>query len=320
MQRTKLKAPFGWVGGKTQLARDIIDLIPQDHKTYIEVFGGAGSVLYQKEPSKLEVFNDINSELINLHRAIRNNPQNLSMYLNDLFISREIFNDIKKRKLKTTTKLYHINQYNENILFFMCKNLNQLDWETPDDFLNGKNLVDFIKKHPKFNIHQTNKLGRNLLFECLLNSVFPEKLVSFLIESNVDYTIKDKDGYNVLNLFSLMNFNQSSSKCFLKFTEKNDITNKNKFNDTCISNWLSFIKSDKHNQRNKTYYNWLNFTFENIQNEQISVNNKDYLINLLSEYTEIESPLLLSTIGFLKYKKLDEKLSSNTKKEKKIKL
>ena len=96
MQRTKLKAPFGWVGGKTQLARDIIDLIPQDHKTYIEVFGGAGSVLYQKEPSKLEVFNDINSELINLHRAIRNNPQSLSMYLNDLFISREIFDDIKK--------------------------------------------------------------------------------------------------------------------------------------------------------------------------------------------------------------------------------
>lgn len=100
MQRTKLKAPFGWVGGKTQLARDIIDLIPQDHKTYIEVFGGAGSVLYQKEPSKLEVFNDINSELVNLHRAIRNNPQSLSIYLNDLLISREIFNDIKSKHLR----------------------------------------------------------------------------------------------------------------------------------------------------------------------------------------------------------------------------
>ena len=100
MQRTKLKAPFGWVGGKTQLARDIIDLIPQDHKTYIEVFGGAGSVLYQKEPSKLEVFNDINSELINLHRAIRNNPQSLSIYLNDLLISREIFNDIKSKHIR----------------------------------------------------------------------------------------------------------------------------------------------------------------------------------------------------------------------------
>ena len=84
MQKTTLKAPFGWVGGKTKLDSDIIDLIPQDHNIYIEVFGGAGSVLYSKTPSKLEVFNDINSELINLHRAIRNNPQSLSMFLNDL--------------------------------------------------------------------------------------------------------------------------------------------------------------------------------------------------------------------------------------------
>lgn len=100
MQRTKLKAPFGWVGGKTQLAKDIIDLIPEDHRTYVEVFGGAGSVLYQKEPSRLEVFNDINSELINLHRIIRNNPQSLNMYLNDLPISRDIFQDIKTKTLK----------------------------------------------------------------------------------------------------------------------------------------------------------------------------------------------------------------------------
>lgn len=46
MQLTKLKAPFGWVGGKTKLAKDIIDLIPDNHSIYIEVFGGAASVLY----------------------------------------------------------------------------------------------------------------------------------------------------------------------------------------------------------------------------------------------------------------------------------
>ncbi len=37
MQSTKLKAPFGWVGGKSKLAKDIIALIPE-HKLYIEVF------------------------------------------------------------------------------------------------------------------------------------------------------------------------------------------------------------------------------------------------------------------------------------------
>ncbi len=99
MQITKLKAPFGWVGGKSRLAKDIVSLMP-NHTTYIEVFGGALSVLYTKERSKVEIVNDINSELINLHRAIRNNPQTLQMYLNQLFISRELFKEIKKEKLK----------------------------------------------------------------------------------------------------------------------------------------------------------------------------------------------------------------------------
>ncbi|PLY08884.1 MAG: DNA methyltransferase [Arcobacter sp.] len=105
MQSTKLKAPFGWVGGKSKLAKDIIDLIPQDHKIYIEVFGGAASVLYAKERTKLEVLNDINSDLINLHRSIRTNPQTLSFYLNQMLVSREIFEDIKKRRWKPRNKI-----------------------------------------------------------------------------------------------------------------------------------------------------------------------------------------------------------------------
>ena len=105
MQSTKLKAPFGWVGGKSKLAKNIIEVIPQDHTTYVEVFGGAMSVLYAKAPSKLEIVNDINSELVNLHRAIRTNPQTLSMYLNQLLISREIFDDIKHKRMKPKNKI-----------------------------------------------------------------------------------------------------------------------------------------------------------------------------------------------------------------------
>jgi len=48
MQSGKLKAPFGWVGGKSKLAKDIVEAISYDHKTYVEVFGGAMSVLYTK--------------------------------------------------------------------------------------------------------------------------------------------------------------------------------------------------------------------------------------------------------------------------------
>lgn len=222
--------------------------------------------------------------------------------------------------IKNTKKIYHINHFNENILFLMSKKLNDVEWDNPEDFLNGKNLVDFIKKYPNFNLNQVNKLGRNLIFNSLLNSIFPEKLVDFLIENNVDYSIKDNNGYNVLNLFSLINFNEKSSSFLLKIAQSVAIENENKFKDNCISNWLSFIKSDPYHQKNKTYNNWLNFVFENIQNESIYIKNKDLLINKLNDYQEINSPLLLSTIGFLKYKKMDEKLSSTYKPNKKIKI
>ena len=103
-QRTpKLRAPFGWIGGKSKLADDIVSLIPE-HRLYVEVFGGALNVLYRKpQPTttkQVEVANDVNGELINLHRAIRNSPSSLSWYLNRLLISREIFYDIYRGKIK----------------------------------------------------------------------------------------------------------------------------------------------------------------------------------------------------------------------------
>ncbi|PHJ03121.1 DNA methyltransferase, partial [Campylobacter fetus subsp. venerealis] len=77
----------------------VIPLMPE-HTRYVEVFGGALSVFYQKEPSKIEVVNDINSDLINLHRIIRNRPASLQAEMNSLFKSRELFLDIKNGKLK----------------------------------------------------------------------------------------------------------------------------------------------------------------------------------------------------------------------------
>ncbi len=99
----RLKAPFAWIGGKSKLADDIVAMFPE-HRLYIEVFGGALNVLYRKplpaSSRQTEVVNDINGELINLHRAIRTNPQSLSMYLNTLLISRELFADIRSERMK----------------------------------------------------------------------------------------------------------------------------------------------------------------------------------------------------------------------------
>ena len=99
-----LHAPFAWIGGKSKLAAQIIPLMAP-HQKYIEVFGGALSVFYRKEPSKIEILNDINGELINLHRIIQTRPQSLNSCINGLLRSREIFYAIKHRTIKPSNKI-----------------------------------------------------------------------------------------------------------------------------------------------------------------------------------------------------------------------
>ncbi|KQG03556.1 DNA adenine methylase [Acinetobacter pittii] len=61
-------------GGKFRIAEWVISHFPI-HKTYVEPFGGGASVLMKKEPSSIEVYNDIDSEVVNLFKVLRNEEQ-----------------------------------------------------------------------------------------------------------------------------------------------------------------------------------------------------------------------------------------------------
>lgn len=66
----KLRAPIPYFGGKQLMANKLLPLFPE-HKTYVEVFGGAGSLLFAKQPSPVEVYNDIDSDLVNFMAVLR---------------------------------------------------------------------------------------------------------------------------------------------------------------------------------------------------------------------------------------------------------
>jgi len=84
------KSPISWVGGKSQLAPKIIPLFPP-HQCYVEVFAGAGWCLFKKEPSPVEVLNDINIDLVTLYRIVRYHLEEFIKQLKWLLVARDEF-------------------------------------------------------------------------------------------------------------------------------------------------------------------------------------------------------------------------------------
>ncbi|WP_434510109.1 DNA adenine methylase [Desulfitobacterium sp. AusDCA] len=100
-----MNSPIKWMGGKFRLRKRIVGMLPQDHLCYVEVFGGAGWVLFSKNPSKVEVFNDINGELINFFKVIRNRPSEFIETCIYLLVSREIFDEYKNARLDSLSEV-----------------------------------------------------------------------------------------------------------------------------------------------------------------------------------------------------------------------
>lgn len=87
-------SPIRWVGGKSRLRKTILERIPE-HQCYVEVFGGAAWVLFAKEPSPAEVYNDVDGELVNLFLILQRRPEEFLEAFNNMLYAREVFESLK---------------------------------------------------------------------------------------------------------------------------------------------------------------------------------------------------------------------------------
>ncbi len=79
-----------WLGGKRRLAPFILPLFP-DHTCYVEPFAGAAALFFLKEPSEVEVINDINGELVNLYRVVQHHLEEFVRQFKWALTSRKVF-------------------------------------------------------------------------------------------------------------------------------------------------------------------------------------------------------------------------------------
>jgi len=73
-----VRAPFAYYGGKAGLAPLIVAMLPP-HRVYVEPVFGSGAVLFAKRPSVHEIVNDLDHNVVNFFRVLRERPEDLEM-------------------------------------------------------------------------------------------------------------------------------------------------------------------------------------------------------------------------------------------------
>ncbi|MDM8518995.1 DNA adenine methylase [Anaerolineales bacterium HSG6] len=73
---TRKKIAFGWYGGKYSHLGWLLPLLPETTH-FCEPFGGSGAVLINRKPSPVETYNDIDGELVNFFRVLRDQKEAL---------------------------------------------------------------------------------------------------------------------------------------------------------------------------------------------------------------------------------------------------
>ena len=78
--------PFTWPGSKYRARKFVTGHLPSNKpegpvQTYVEPFGGSGVVMLNRDPAPVEVFNDLDSNLVTFFRVLRERPKELQRAL-----------------------------------------------------------------------------------------------------------------------------------------------------------------------------------------------------------------------------------------------
>ena len=109
-----MSPPLIWLGGKYYMTSKILPLIPP-HDVYCEVFGGAAQLMFAKHPeaSNLEVYNDVNSDLVNFFRILQDDEKFERFHRKLVFTpySRELFLEYRETWRQQTDMVERVYQW-----------------------------------------------------------------------------------------------------------------------------------------------------------------------------------------------------------------
>ncbi len=91
-----------WAGGKSQLLAQYTDLFPKTYRNYYEPFLGGGAVFFNLQP-KRSFLSDINLEVINVYRCIRDQVEEIITHLHQHYLHHDesYYYDVRSRVEET---------------------------------------------------------------------------------------------------------------------------------------------------------------------------------------------------------------------------
>lgn len=99
-----------WIGGKRRLVKHILPLFPA-HQCYVEPFAGGAALFWAKEPSDVEVLNDINGDLVNLYRVVKHHLDEFVRQFRWALNSRKIYEWLQATPGETLTDIQRAAQF-----------------------------------------------------------------------------------------------------------------------------------------------------------------------------------------------------------------
>ncbi len=97
----EIRAPLmKWPGGKRALVSHIVATFPQSFKTYYEPFFGGGAIFFAVRP-KNAILADVNDDLINCYRVVRDSPDELIRVLKTYKNSEEDYYQLRGYRPRT---------------------------------------------------------------------------------------------------------------------------------------------------------------------------------------------------------------------------
>lgn len=147
--------PLSYLGGKNRIAQKIISLIPE-HTAYVEPFCGGAQVFFHKDPSRVEVLNDLDEEVFNFLRVCQLHHQELVRYLQFCTASRKWFELFQRQDPKTLSDIQRAARF-----FYLQKNCY-------GGLIRRQNFAVSVQDGPNYNPHRI-PMVLHLAHERLLN-------------------------------------------------------------------------------------------------------------------------------------------------------